>query len=223
MRLQTERQAVAEACRELIATGLVRGTSGNVSVRDPDTGLFAMTPSGTSYATISPQDVALVTVDGEVVEGRLMPTTEAIMHLEIYRARHELNAVVHTHSPFATTFAALREPVPAVHYILAKAATTVRVAPYERYGTPEIAAACVRTLGQDHGVLLANHGVVAVGKDLTAAMAVAEAIEYTAEITWRARTIGTPVLLGDEEMAGVASAFSTYGRASVRPSSDARD
>ncbi len=216
MQLQTERQAVADACRQLLATGLVRGTSGNVSVRDVHSGLFAMTPSGTGYGNMTADDVAVMTVDGTVVDGRLQPTTEAVMHLEVYRARSDVNAVVHTHSPFATTFAALREPVPAVHYILAKAAATVHVTPYERYGTPEIAAACVTTLEDDQGVLLANHGVVAVGVDLGSALAVAEAIEYTAEITWRARAIGKPVVLDEEEMAGVAVAFSTYGRASLR-------
>jgi len=216
VQLQTERQAVADACRQLLATGLVRGTSGNVSVRDVHSGLFAMTPSGTGYGSMTADDVAVMTVDGTVVDGRLQPTTEAVMHLEVYRARSDVNAVVHTHSPFATTFAALREPVPAVHYILAKAAATVHVTPYERYGTPEIAAACVTTLKDDQGVLLANHGVVAVGVDLGSALAVAEAIEYTAEITWRARAIGKPVVLDEEEMAGVAVAFSTYGRASLR-------
>ena len=175
MQLQEERQAVVAACRALLSTGLVRGTSGNVSV-----------------------------------------TTEAGLHLGIYRARPDVGAVVHTHSPFATTFAALRQPVPAVHYILAKAATSVRVAPYERYGTPELAEACVRTLGADHGVLLANHGVVAVGSDVAAAMAVAEAIEYTAEITWRARVIGTPETLTDDQMAAVATDFTRYGRATRR-------
>ena len=222
MQLRDQRQAVADACRELLATGLVRGTSGNVSVRDPRTGLFAMTPSGTGYSTMGPQDVAVLSVDGDVVEGLLAPTTEAGLHLAVYRARPEVNAVVHTHSPFATTLAALHEPVPAVHYILAKAATTVRVTPYERYGTPELAAACARTLAGDNGVLLANHGVVAVGQDLPSAMAVAEAIEYTAEITWRARAIGRPVVLDADEMAHVTSAFSTYGRSTLRATDDDR-
>lgn len=214
--LPQQRQSVIDACRELVATGLVRGTSGNVSVRDADTRLIAMTPSGTSYASMTPDDVAVMSVDGDVVEGLLAPTTEAALHLEIYRARTDVNAVVHTHSPFATTFAALREPVPAVHYILARAASTVRVAPYEQYGTPRIAAACVQTLGADWGVLLSNHGLVAVGRDLSSAMAVAEAIEFTAEITWRARAIGSPVVLDDEEIASVTLAFSTYGRTTIR-------
>ncbi|WP_411285593.1 class II aldolase/adducin family protein [Lapillicoccus sp.] len=217
MLLLEHRESVVRACRDLVGTGLVRGTSGNVSVRDRDTGLVAITPSGTAYASMTPHDVVVVTLDGEVVEGLLEPTTEAGMHLAIYRARPEVYAVVHTHSPFATTFAALREPLPATHYILARAAAVVRVTPYERYGTPEIAAACVATLGTDCGVLLANHGVVAVGPQLDSAMAVAEAIEYTAEITWRARAIGTPVVLDDAQMAAVAGAFSTYGRATRRP------
>jgi len=213
VQLQGQREAVVAACRELAATGLVRGTSGNVSVRDAVSGLVAVSPSGTTYATMEALDVAVLAHDGEVLEGRLTPTTESGMHLAVYRARPDVGAVVHTHSPFATTLAALREPVPAVHYLLARAATTVRVAPYQRYGTPKLAQACVRTLGDDHGVLLANHGVVAVGDDLAAAMAVAEAIEYTAEITWRARAIGVPVVLADDEMAGVAAAFAGYGRA----------
>ncbi len=216
MRLLEQREAVVAACLELLSTGLVRGTSGNVSVREPVSRLLAISPSGTDYRTMDPQDVAVMTDDGDVLEGRLMPTTEAGLHLSVYRARPDVGAVVHTHSPFATTFAALREPVPAVHYILAKAATTVRVTPYEQYGTPELADACVRTLGADHGVLLANHGVVAVGADVAAATAVAEAIEYTAEITWRARAIGVPAVLDDDQMAAVARDFAGYGRATRR-------
>jgi L-fuculose-phosphate aldolase len=217
MELSDQRQAVVTACRELLSTGLVRGTSGNVSVREPVSGLVAVSPSGTAYATMDLDDVAIMTESGDVLEGRLRPTTEAELHLRIYRERPDVGAVVHTHSPFATTFAALGRPIPAVHYILAKAGSTVRVAPYERYGTQAIAEGCVRTLGSDQGVLLANHGVVAVGKDVVAAMAVAEAIEYTAEITWRALAVGVPIVLNDEETAAVAADFAGYGRAIRRP------
>ncbi|MDQ2758547.1 MAG: class II aldolase/adducin family protein, partial [Actinomycetota bacterium] len=153
------------------------------------------------------------TLDGDVVDGALEPTSEASLHLGIYRARADVLAVVHTHSPYATTFAALGEPVPAVHYILAKAATSVRVTPYRRYGTQELADVCADTLGADHGVLLGNHGVVAVGTTLPAAMSVAEAIEFTAEIAWRARAVGVAQVLDAEEMEGVRIAFSSYGRA----------
>lgn len=211
MRLQPQREAVVAACRHLLTSGLVTGTSGNISVRDTGSGLLAVSPSGTDYLSMTAEDVAVMDIDGQVVDGRLAPTTEAVMHLGIYAARPDVGAVVHTHSPFATTFAVLGEPVPAVHYILAKAGD-VRVAPYARYGTTQIARACVETLGEDDGVLLANHGVVAVGDGLGSAMAVAEAIEFTAEVTWRARSIGVPNVLDADEMAGVAAAFSTYGR-----------
>lgn len=216
MRLHEERTAIVAACRELVAAGQVRGTSGNVSVRDPDSGLIALTPSGVPYHSMTAEEVALTDLDGVVVEGPLRPTTEAALHVAIYQARPDVHAVVHTHSPFATTFAVLGEPVPAVHYLLARAGPEVRVAPYARYGTAELAAACVAALGTAGGVLLAHHGVVAVGADLTAAMAVAEAIETTAELAWRARAIGAPRILPPEEMAGVAEDFTGYGRVARR-------
>lgn len=216
MLLAELRARVADAGRALVAAGLVRGTSGNVSARDATSGLVAVTPSGAAYDSMSAADVVVTDLEGAIVEGEWEPTSELGLHLGLYQARPEVGAVVHTHSPFATTFAALREPIPAVHYILAKAGNTVPVAPYARYGTRELAANCVSTLGAQKGVLLANHGVVAVGTGLAQAMAVAEAIETTAEIAWRARVIGSPVSLTDEEMDSVRKDFGSYGQASRR-------
>ena len=139
------------------------------------------------------------------------------MHLAVYSARPDVGAVVHTHSVFATTFAVLGEELPAVHYALAWAGRRVRVAPYATYGTPAIATGCVATLGEDGAVLLANHGVVAVGPGLDAALEVAEAVEYTAELCWRARALGTPAILPDEEMDRVADAFGSYGQPARGP------
>ncbi len=124
--------------------------------------------------------------------------------------------MVHTHSMFATTFAVLGEPVPAVHYLIVRAGGSVPVAPYARYGTAELAESCVRTLGDGFAVLLANHGVVAVGADLAAAMAVAEAVEYTAELAWRARQAGVPHLLDADQLAAVREAFAGYGQPTER-------
>lgn len=220
MLLADLRQDVADAGRAMRAAGLVRGTSGNVSARDATTGLIAVTPSGAAYDSMTAADVAVIAVAAEadgpactVVEGAWRPTTELGLHLAVYRSRPEVGAVVHTHSVFATTFAVLGRPVPAVHYILARAAAEVRVAPYARYGSLELAENCVRTLAADDGVLLANHGVIAVGADLSRALAVAEAIETTAELAWRAMTIGNPVVLDPVEMAGVRTDFGGYGRA----------
>lgn len=151
-----------------------------------------------------------------MLEGRREPTSELGLHLAVYRARADVGAVVHTHSTFATTFAVLRREVPAVHYILTRAGSAVRVAPYERYGSPELAKACVATLGQDHGVLLANHAVVTVGGNLAGAMKVAEAVETCGELAWRAEQSGRPHILDAEEFAAVGEQFGGYGRGRLR-------
>ena len=216
MLLPDQRAAVVQACRELLAAGLVRGTSGNVSARDPASGTIAITPTGLGYPGMQARDVAVLSLDGEQLDGDLRPTSEVALHLGIYRARPDVAAIVHTHSMFATTFAVLGEQIPAVHYLIARAGESVPVAPYARYGTVELAESCVRALGTGFAVLLANHGVVAAGADLAAAMAVAEAVEYTAELAWRARQLGTPQVLDPEQLAEARAAFAGYGQPAAR-------
>jgi L-fuculose-phosphate aldolase len=207
---------VVRACHELLATGLVRGTSGNVSVRDPESGTIAITPTGLAYPGMRDSDVAVLSPDGDQLDGALRPTSEVALHLGVYRARPDVGAVVHTHSMFATTFAVLGEQIPPVHYLIVRAGEAVPVAPYARYGTAELAESCVRALGTGFAVLLANHGVVAVGTDLSAAMAVAEAVEYTAELAWRARQLGVPQLLDEGQLAAARAAFGSYGQPASR-------
>jgi L-fuculose-phosphate aldolase len=209
--LQEVRAAVITAALRLLDAGLVRGTSGNVSARDGD--LVAVTPTGVGYRRLDAASVPVVDLDGRVVDGRLAPSSELPLHLAVYRARPDVGAVVHTHSRFATTFAVLREELPAVHYLLARAGRRVRVAPYATYGTGELAGACVDALAGDQAVLLANHGVVAVGPGLDRALLVAEAVEEVAELCWRARCLGTPAVLPDAEMDRLARAFEEYGQA----------
>jgi L-fuculose-phosphate aldolase len=210
MTLAEPRGDVAAAARRLFEAGLLRGTAGNLSVRSG--GLVAVTPSGVDYRLLDPGAVAVVDLDGRQVEGTLAPSSELPLHLAVYRARPDVGAVVHTHSRFATTFAVLGEELPAVHYLLAHAGRRVRVAPYATFGSGELADACVAALAGDRAVLLANHGVVAVGADLERALAAAEAVEEVAELCWRARCLGTPAVLPDEEMDRVARAFEGYGR-----------
>ena len=212
MLLPDHREAVAQACRELLAAGLLRGTSGNVSVRDFDSGTIAITPTGVGYPGMRDSDVAVLSADGAQLDGELRPTSEVALHLGVYRARPDVGAIVHTHSMFATTFAVLGEQIPPVHYLIVRAGEAVPVAPYARYGTVELAESCVRTLGSGFAVLLANHGVVAVGADLGAAMAVAEAVEYTAELAWRARQLGVPQVLDTGQLAAARAAFASYGQ-----------
>jgi len=134
------------------------------------------------------------------------------MHLQVYRSRADVRSVVHTHSRFATTFAILNRPVSAVHYVLAYAGSHVPVAPYRTYGTKELGECCVDALGVHNAVLLQNHGVLAVGATPQQALNVAHAVEYTAELQWRAESIGTPCILDDEEMGRVADKFAKYGQ-----------
>jgi L-fuculose-phosphate aldolase len=209
--LEARRAAVATAALRLWEAGLVRGTAGNISARDGD--LVAVTPTGMDYRRLDHGSVPVVDLDGRVVDGGLAPSSELPLHLAVYRARSDVGAVIHTHSTFATTFAVLGEELPAVHYLLAHAGRRVRVAPYATYGTGELGGACVAALAADRAVLLANHGLVAVGSGLDRALLVAEAVEEVAELCWRARCLGTPVVLPDAEMDRVARAFERYGQA----------
>ena len=212
MLLADDRAAIVDACRQLTESGLLRGTSGNISVRDPSSGSIAVTPSGVAYRSLTPADVVVVDAGGARLDGDLVPTSETALHLAVYRARPDVGAVVHTHSVFATVFAVLGEPIPPVHYLLARAGGAVPVAPYARYGTPELADNCVATLGGRRAVLLANHGLIATGSDLAAAVTTAEDVEYVAELAWRARQAGEPRLLDDAQLAAAAEAFGSYGQ-----------
>jgi L-fuculose-phosphate aldolase len=210
MEFGEERAAVVDACRQLLATGLVRGTSGNVSIRRGEA--VAVSPTGVPYPQLTPAAVPVLGLDGSLLAGALAPTSELALHLAVYRARPDVAAIVHTHSMFATVFAVLGEPIPPVHYLLARAGGAVPLAPYARYGTAELADACVHALADRPAVLLAQHGVLTVGADLAAAMAAAEAVEYVAELAWRARLAGQPRILDAGQLAAAAEAFRAYGQ-----------
>ena len=212
MMLSEERHAVAVTCRQLLASGLVRGTSGNVSIRHPGTGAIAISPTGVPYPELAADGVPAVDPDGLRLAGELRPTSELALHLAVYRARPDVAAIVHTHSMFATVYAVLGEPIPPVHYQLARAGGVVPIAPYARYGTEELAAGCVRALADGPATLLAHHGVIAVGGDVAEALAVAEAIEFVAELAWRCRLAGADRVLDAEQLAAAAEAFRGYGQ-----------
>jgi L-fuculose-phosphate aldolase len=218
VRLEAIRAAIAEAGRDLERAGLVQGTSGNLSVRDPASGTVAITPSAVPYRRIGPADVLLVGRGG-VEEGRHRPSSELAMHLAVYRARPEVAAVVHTHSPWATTWAVLGREIPAVHYVIAQLGDSVRVAPYATYGTAELAEGAALTLGADHGVLLASHGVLTAGADLDAAVEYAMQVEFLAELYWKAVQVGEPAILPPHELERVRA--QTIAKRSARPLEEA--
>ncbi len=208
-----ERASIREYGLELVEQGLTAGTGGNLSSRLDDDHI-AISPTGVPYSQITPEDVPVVTLDGEVVSGG-DPSSELAMHSKLYERRPEIGGVVHTHSPYATTFAVLNEPIPASHYLVAFAGQEVPVAGYESYGTPELGDRAVETLGDDYDAcLLKNHGVIAVGDSVGRAFEVAQMVEFCARIHHQALAVGDPEILSEAEIEAVRGRLDDYGRQS---------
>ncbi len=212
MALTEDREEIVRFGRRLLAAGLTTGTGGNLSIMRPRNGLVAISPSGIEYGEMTADDVPVTDLLGTVVEGKRRPSSELEFHLALYRKRPDIRAVVHTHSVYATTMACLNWEIPAVHYLVAFSGPKVPLAPYATFGTPELARNIAESIGSCNAVLLANHGLVAVGESLSAAFAVAEEIELVARIYYQAKCIGEPVVLPEEEMSRVIHRFRSYGR-----------
>jgi L-fuculose-phosphate aldolase len=208
------REEVVRISRRMSESGLVVGTSGNVSTRTPD-GAVLVTPSGLAYAAMEPEDVVLVDLDGTVVEGSFEPSVETPMHTGILRARPEIGGIVHTHARYSTTLACLNWEIPPIHYMLAVLSDEGRVplARYATYGTEELARNATDALGSSHtACLLSNHGTIAVGGSVTEAYVSTELLEEMAELYYRARIAGEPVVLTPEQMAEVSAKIHDYGQ-----------
>jgi L-fuculose-phosphate aldolase len=208
------RAAIIATARAMNAAGINRGMSGNVSARlrtDAWDG-FLVTPTGMPYDATTLDDIVALTLSGEV-RGKRLPSSEWRFHRDLYRARSDIHAVVHVHASFATTLACLRRGIPAFHYMVAKAGgRDIRCAPYATFGSDELARCVVEAMVDRRACLLANHGMIATGEDLTAALALAVEVESLAEMYCRALQIGEPDLLSDAEMDAVIEKFRTYGQ-----------
>ncbi len=212
MLMEMERNDIVRFGKKLLAARLTSGTGGNLSILDRVRGVVAISPSGIEYDEMEPADVSVVDVNGSGLEGRCKPSSELNFHLALYARRSDIGAVVHTHSPYATTMACLNWEIPAVHYLVAFSGRKVPVAPYATFGSVELAGNVAETIGDCNAVLLANHGLVTVGPNLATAFAVAEEIELVARIYYQTKCIGTPVIISDDEMSRVMEKFVTYGQ-----------
>jgi L-fuculose-phosphate aldolase len=211
------REAVIAACRQLVQRGLTYGTSGNVSVRR-DGRHFFVSPTGMRYEALEPDDIPLMDDDGRWF-GRRRPTSEWRFHRDIFRSRKDVAAIVHTHSPKATSLACTGRGIPSFHYMVAVAGgPDIRCAPYYTFGTQELSDAAVGALDGRKACLLANHGVVAVGADLPAALALAGEVENLAAQYCTALAVGDVRLLQESEMRRVIEKFRTYGKQDVTES-----
>lgn len=211
MLLSEERIAVAKYGVKMITSGLVKGTGGNISYCNADKTLLAISPSGVAYEDIGPEEVVVVDMEGVRVDGHLQPSSEMAFHLALIKHRPDIKAVVHTHSEYATVLACLRWELPAVHYLLASAGGSVPLAPYATFGTRNLAENICRVIGDRNAVLMANHGLVAVGHHLRKAFSTAELVEYVAKVYLISKSVGLPVDLGVDEIKEVIRRSAGYG------------
>jgi L-fuculose-phosphate aldolase len=208
------RASMLTAARKLVTLGLNRGTSGNLGVRWRDG--FLVTPSGVAVEDMQPESMVTMSFSGNTIHSttdNIKPSSEWRIHRDILAARPDIGAVVHTHSMFATTLACLHRDIPPFHYMIAVAGgDTIRCAPYARFGSQELSDAALTALEGRKACLLAHHGMLALGRDLNDALAVAEEVESLCEQYWRILQIGEPKLLSNAQMNDVLEQFRDYGR-----------
>src|SRR6185295_8114155 len=206
-----KRQSIIDACRSMNALGINQGTSGNISLRHGN-GLL-ITPTSVPYETMQPDQIVFMDMDGSFDPAQ-RPSSEWRFHLDILKARPEVNAVVHAHPPYSTIVAIMGLEIPPVHYMIAVAGgDTIRCAPYATFGTQELSEHAVKALEDRLACLLEHHGMIAVGPSLSKAMWLAVEVETLARQYHGCLQIGTPPLLSKEEIEKVRVRMAGYGHA----------
>ena len=208
------RRQLIETARRMAPANLNRGAAGNLSVRarEQDEDGYLITPSGMDYDVLVPDDIVFMRLDG-TADGRRKPSSEWRLHHDVYATRPEAGAVLHAHSPFATSLACLRRDIPPFHYMIARfGGDNVRCADYATFGTQALSDHALAALSERNACLLANHGLLVFGGTLEQMFALAVEFEALCEQYWRACQIGQPVLLPAEEMRNALTRFATYGQ-----------
>lgn len=195
------RQSIVEMGKKMANSALTVGTWGNISARIQGTGLVAITPSGVNYETMTAEDIVIVDEDANIVSGHLKPSVEVPLHLGIYKEREDVNAIVHTHSTYCTAMAIARKPIPgACEDLVQIVGGSVDVTRYVLPGTPELAVVALEALGNKNAAILANHGLIAVAKDLPEAFKIAVVVEKSAQATCMATMLGGVVSLEESDI-----------------------
>jgi L-fuculose-phosphate aldolase len=206
------RQALLSVAKEMIACGLVEGTAGNVSARLPD-GNVILTPSSLDYKTMTLEDLVVTDIDGKVLEGHRTPTTEKSLHLACLKKHQDIGAVMHCHAMFATMFAIVRQPIPCViEEFDVYVGGDVPVADYQMTGSDALAEEVSNRVADRGAVLMANHGLLCVGKNPLDVLKVARLVERTAQIIWGARLLGNLAPLPDATLEQFAPVYKLIGR-----------
>jgi L-ribulose-5-phosphate 4-epimerase len=214
MRLESLRRELVDLHEELPRNGLVVWTGGNVSARDPDSGLVAIKPSGVRYGQLTPESMVVVDLDGRIVEGDLKPSSDTASHLYIYRHRPDVNGVVHTHSRYATAFAAVGRSIPV--YLTGQAdefGGEIPCAGFAFIGDDSIGSLVVEGIGRSRAILLKNHGVFTIGASAHSAVKSAVMVEDVAATVFAALQLGTPEVLPDDVVERLHRRYTTvYGQ-----------
>jgi L-ribulose-5-phosphate 4-epimerase len=213
MILEELRQEVWACNLELPKNGLVKMTSGNVSGRDPETGFVVIKPSGYRYEQLTPERLVVVDLEGNVVEGDLKPSVDTETHLYIYRHRSDVLGVAHTHSVYASTFAALGKPIPPCLTASAMFGGEVPLGGFVPIGGEAIGKEIIAKIGQSSVIIMQNHGVFTIGSSASRATKMAIEVEDVAQITFQAMAIGEPIILTDEQIAMTSDLYKhDYGQ-----------
>lgn len=205
---------VIEKGNEMLALNLTIGTWGNISCRIPGHDYIAITPSGMSYDILSSEDIVIVDFQGNIIKSKRKPSIELPLHLAIYKARQDLQAIVHTHSAYATAMAAARKEIPgAVEDLVQIVGGNVRVNEYALPGTEQLGLNTVKAMEGRNAVLLANHGMLGAGRDLDEAFKVCQIVEKSAKIIILAQLIGGVVKLSPDDIEGMRNFYlQEYGQ-----------
>lgn len=198
--MDAARHAIIQTGISLHASGLNVGTSGNLSVRIGDK--VIVTPSGLDYESITPSDLVVVDMDGNMVDGTRRPSSEVPLHLTTYRCS-DAQAIIHTHSKYAVAVGTITDELPAIHYTINILGGPVRVVPFEVFGSRELADAAADAFVDRQGILLRNHGAVTYGSDLAQALDRTIKLEWLAEVFWHASVAGTPSILTAAQLTAV--------------------
>ena len=200
MLLKKLRKIVCKCNMQLPKKDLVRGTSGNVSGRDPETGLIVIKPSGVNFEDLTPKSMVVVTLEGNVVEGDLNPSTDTDTHLYVYQHRADVLGIVHTHSPYASSFAALGKPIPACLTTCGMLGGEVPLGGYAPIGGEDIGQEIIDKIGRSLAIIMQNHGVFTIGNSAQQATKIAIEVEEIAKITHLAMLMGEPIMLTESQI-----------------------
>lgn len=211
--LEKEKQLLTYYSKKLYNKGLTSGTGGNLSIYNKKLSLVAITPSGIDYDLMKEEDIQIIDLNGNKVEGNLKPSSEFKMHLDLYKERPEFESFIHTHSTYACCLAVMNKPLLAVDYLVAlSGGKDVRVSEYASFGTSELSKNALKAMENRCAVILANHGLNVAGKDISETFMKTEVLEFCCKLQVKAMSAGNIVVLSDEEMNKMLKDFEHYGQ-----------